>query len=141
MSWHCPLPTRDLLPGYVTLSHLYKKFGELDAVKDVDLSIARGEFFSLLGPSGCGKTTTLRLLAGLEELDAGEISISGETVATVQSSIPPEKRGVGIVFQDYALFPHLTVFANVAFGLYGMNKEIIKSRVQEMLTQIGRAHV
>jgi len=137
MLLHCPMPTRDLLPGYVRLSHLYKKFGELDAVKDVDLSIARGEFFSLLGPSGCGKTTSLRLLAGLEELDAGEISINGETVATVHRSIPPEKRGVGIVFQDYALFPHLTVFANVAFGLYGMNRETIKMRVEEMLSLVG----
>jgi len=140
MLLHCPLPTRDLLPRYVRLSHLYKKFGELEAVKDVDLSIARGEFFSLLGPSGCGKTTSLRLLAGLEELDAGEISINGETVATPHMSIPPEKRGVGIVFQDYALFPHLTVFANVAFGLYGLSKEAIKMRVGEMLSLVGLQH-
>ncbi|MBT9157986.1 MAG: Spermidine/putrescine import ATP-binding protein PotA [Firmicutes bacterium] len=137
MNMHCLLPIRDLHPGYVTLSGIQKKFGAIDAVHNVDLNIARGEFFSLLGPSGCGKTTTLRLLAGLEDLDGGEIKIDGQTVALAGKNVPPEKRGVGIVFQDYALFPHLSVFANVAFGLYGMGKADIKLRVEQMLDLVG----
>jgi len=137
MKLHCPLPVRDLRPRYVTLTRVQKRFDGLMAVDDVNLDISRGEFFSLLGPSGCGKTTTLRLLAGLEELSSGEIDIDGVRVATNDYSIPPETRGVGIVFQDYALFPHLTVYANVAFGLHGLSKSDIRQRVSQMLTLVG----
>lgn len=137
MNLVCPLPVRDLSQKYVTLKNVQKSFDGLTAVQNVNLDIARGEFFSLLGPSGCGKTTTLRLLAGLEELSAGEIYLDKLCVASNGFSIPPEKRGVGIVFQDYALFPHLSVYANVAFGLYGLSKADIKQRVAQMLTLVG----
>jgi len=97
----------------VQLSRVTKRFGAVTAVDAVTLDIHRGEFFSLLGPSGCGKTTTLRLLAGLEEPDAGEVRLLGEVVNRRR----PYERPVAMVFQSYALFPHLDVRRNVAFGL------------------------
>ena len=98
--------------GRVELISLTKRFTEI-AVDSIDLTIASGEFFSLLGPSGCGKTTTLRLIAGFEQPTAGRILLDDVDV----SAIPPHKRNVNTVFQSYALFPFLTVFDNVAFGL------------------------
>ncbi|NOT09197.1 MAG: ABC transporter ATP-binding protein [Gemmatimonadales bacterium] len=97
----------------VEFSRVAKSFGSTRAVDDLSFAIERGEFFSLLGPSGCGKTTTLRLLAGLEAADTGDIRIHGERA----NQIPPYERKLGMVFQSYALFPHLTVARNVAFGL------------------------
>ncbi|RIK44799.1 MAG: ABC transporter ATP-binding protein, partial [Chloroflexi bacterium] len=87
------------------------------AVADLDLLVAPGEIVALLGPSGCGKTTTLRLIAGFERADAGSIAIDGQLVDGHGAWLPPEKRRVGMVFQDYALFPHLTVRDNILFGL------------------------
>ncbi len=97
----------------VTVSSVSKSFGDFKALKDVSLTIRKGEFFSLLGPSGCGKTTLLRVIAGFEEPDSGTVSIDGFDV----SGLPPDKRHCNTVFQSYALFPHLTVFENVAFPL------------------------
>ena len=97
----------------IVVERLVKEFGEVRAVNDVSLEIAAGEFFSMLGPSGCGKTTTLRVIAGFEEPDAGRVLLDGEDVTFVS----PKKRNVNMVFQDYALFPHMTVAENVAFGL------------------------
>jgi putative spermidine/putrescine transport system ATP-binding protein/spermidine/putrescine transport system ATP-binding protein len=97
----------------VRLAAVRKSFGAVIAVDNVDLEIRRGTIFSLLGPSGCGKTTTLRLIAGFEQPDAGEVYIRGERV----TSVPPYKRNFSMVFQSYALFPHLSVAENVAFGL------------------------
>ncbi len=97
----------------VTLDHVTKRFGDFTAVDDLSLAIADGEFFSLLGPSGCGKTTTLRMIGGFEEVTAGTIRV-GETDIT---DLPPFKRETNTVFQNYALFPHLSVFENIAFGL------------------------
>jgi spermidine/putrescine transport system ATP-binding protein len=102
-----------LAGGEVELVSLTKRFGDVTAVDGVDLHVARGEFFSLLGPSGCGKTTTLRLIAGFERPSAGRIVIDGVDVARM----PPNERDVNTVFQSYALFPFLSVFDNVAFGL------------------------
>src|ERR1700750_78723 len=99
--------------GHIELKDLCKQFDDVIAVNHIDLGIASGEFFSLLGPSGCGKTTTLRMVAGFELPDAGRILLQGDDVTTV----PANQRHVNIVFQQYALFPHMTVYDNVAFGL------------------------
>jgi iron(III) transport system ATP-binding protein len=105
------------MPPMIAAESVSKRFGDVRAVADATLSIEAGELMALLGPSGCGKTTLLRLLAGFEEPDQGRISIAGTRVAGDGAWHPPERRGVGVVFQDYALFPHLTVAENVAFGL------------------------
>ncbi len=97
----------------LTLKGLGKRFGTVEAVRDLDLEIADGEFVVFVGPSGCGKSTLLRLIAGLEEADAGSLAFDGEPV----DHLPPAERGVAMVFQSYALYPHMTVFDNMAFGL------------------------
>ncbi|NPU69541.1 ABC transporter ATP-binding protein [Bradyrhizobium sp. 83012] len=99
--------------GFLTLDGLTKRYGEAAAVSDVTLSVAKGEFISLLGPSGCGKTTTLQMIAGLVEPSAGRITLDGRDITHEK----PDRRGLGIVFQSYALFPHMTVAQNVSFGL------------------------
>ena len=120
----------------IELVGLTKRFhhGHAAAVDDIDLSVAGGEFFSLLGPSGCGKTTTLRLVAGFEEPTAGRILLDGVDV----SGVPPHKRNVNTVFQSYALFPFMSVFDNVAFGLrYAKcSKSELKTRVGEALALV-----
>src|SRR6266853_5396646 len=97
----------------LSLKSISKRFGITSAVADVSIAVEGGEFFGLLGPSGCGKTTTLRVVAGLESPDTGSVEFNGRDITT----LPSEKRGFGMVFQNYALFPHLNVFENVAFGL------------------------
>ena len=97
----------------IALERVTKRFGRTAAVDDVSLSIGDGEFFSLLGPSGCGKTTTLRMIAGFEQPDEGRILLHGDDVTTV----PPSRRPLNMVFQHYALFPHMSIYDNVAFGL------------------------
>ena len=98
---------------HIKLKQVYKAFGATKVLQDFNLSFEKGKFTTLLGASGCGKTTILRLIAGLEDLDQGQILCDGKDI----SRLPPQQRGVGIVFQSYALFPHLTVGENVAFGL------------------------
>jgi len=102
----------------LSLQNISRKFDKTIAVADVSLDVDRGEFFGLLGPSGCGKTTTLRMIAGLEQPDAGVIEFEGDNI----TNLPAEKRGFGMVFQNYALFPHLNVLENVAFGLRARHK-------------------
>ena len=116
--------------GSIELSGLTKKFSEI-AVDNIDLTVASGEFFSLLGPSGCGKTTTLRLIAGFEQPTSGRILLDGVDV----SDVPPHRRKVNTVFQSYALFPFLSVFDNVAFGLRhaGVSKADLSRRVNQAL--------
>ncbi len=118
----------------VEISNVTKNFGEVVAVDDVSIRIMDGEFFSLLGPSGCGKTTTLRMIGGFELPTEGTISIMGER----QGFKPPYQRPVNTVFQNYALFPHMSVEQNIAFGLEmrKVAKDEIKSRVQEMLNLV-----
>ena len=115
----------------VEIVGITKRFGDVVAVDNIDLTIADGEFFALLGPSGCGKTTTLRIIAGLEFPTQGSLKIFGDEVGT----LPPNKRPVNTVFQNYALFPHLNALDNVAFGLkmQGVNKSSAYSRALETI--------
>lgn len=112
---------------------LTKRFGAVTAVDGLSLAVAQGEVLAVLGPSGCGKTTVLRMIAGLELPDAGGVSISGQEV----TRWPPEKRGMGLVFQSYALFPHLSVGANIAYGLQFRRGVDRKKRVRELLALVG----
>ncbi len=123
----------------IKLDGIVKKFDNHTALTGIDLTIANGEFLTLLGPSGCGKTTILRILSGFETPDAGSISIGGVDV----THVPPEKRQVNTVFQNYALFPHMTVFDNVAFGLrmQGIKKAEIQERVQATLQMVRLEHL
>ena len=124
--------------NFVQIVDVVKKFGETVAVKEVNLSIRKGELFALLGSSGCGKSTLLRMMAGLETVTSGKILIDGEDLA----QLPPYRRPVNMMFQSYALFPHMTVEANVAFGLKqeGVPKAELKDRVHNVLelVQMGR---
>jgi len=119
----------------VSLRSVTKRFGDFTAVDSIDLEIGQGEFFTLLGPSGCGKTTTLRMIAGFEDPDGGEILIDGADV----SGLPAHRRPTNTVFQSYALFPHLNVRDNVAYGLKrkGTDREEIDRRVQAELERVG----
>ncbi|MER3554470.1 MAG: iron ABC transporter ATP-binding protein [Meiothermus sp.] len=132
-----PTPTASLEVGTALLSvtGLTKRFhpGLPPVVQDLSFTVAPGEIFALLGPSGCGKTTTLRLIAGFESADAGKVVLSGKDI----SHLPAEARGIGFVFQDYALFPHLSVYDNVAFGLRGLSGKAKRERVEEVLSLVG----
>ena len=118
----------------IRLDGVTKRFGDAVAVDGASLCVARGELVALLGPSGCGKTTLLRLIAGFEHPDGGTVAVDGRDVAGGSAWVPPEARKVGMVFQDYALFPHLTVWANVGFGLPRRRRA---SRVPELLRIVG----
>ncbi len=120
--------------GHIVLESVTKLFGDFKAVDGIDLTIAKGEFFSLLGPSGCGKTTTLRMIAGFEEPTVGRILLEGEDV----TYIPAAKRHVNMVFQAYALFPHMTVWDNVAFGLKikKVPRDELEQRVAEAMATV-----
>jgi spermidine/putrescine transport system ATP-binding protein len=122
------------LDEFLKFDHVTKKFGTVQAVKEVTLSIKKGEFFSLLGPSGCGKTTLLRILAGFEHPDQGRVYLDGQDI----TDLPPNQRKVNTVFQNYALFPHLTVWNNIAFGLQVARrpKDEINREVLQMLELI-----
>jgi iron(III) transport system ATP-binding protein len=112
-----------------------KSFGDQPVVHDLSLAVEPGQILALLGPSGCGKTTTLRLIAGFEQLDSGRIEIGGMLVADGRFHLPPEKRRAGMVFQDYAIFPHLDVASNVAFGLGRLDDS--QRRADAMLDMVG----
>jgi ABC-type Fe3+/spermidine/putrescine transport system ATPase subunit len=124
----------------ISIRGIRKAFGKLVAIKDFSLEVAAGEVVSLLGPSGCGKTTTLRCLAGLEAPDVGEIEINGRPVFSGVRNImlPPEKRGLSMVFQQYALWPHMSVFENVAFGLrvQRAEKSVIAAQTESALRRV-----
>ena len=124
----------------IKLSNISKSYSGIPAVRSLSLEIKDGEFLTLLGPSGCGKTTTLRMIAGLEDADDGEITV-GETVfySSIKGTyIPPEKRKLGFIFQSYALWPHMTVRKNIALGLEqkGMSKDTIEKRIEEVLVKV-----
>ncbi len=123
----------------IRLERVSKRYGGglTIAIEEISFSVGKGEIVALLGPSGCGKTTTLRLIAGFEAPDHGWIEIGGRMVANQGLFVPPERRGVGMVFQDYALFPHLTVQENAAFGLRHWNGEQKRRRIEEALDLVG----
>ena len=123
--------------AYLQLDKLTLAYGDTVAVKDLDLSIARGELVALLGPSGCGKTTTMRAIAGLLNPASGRINLDGADITRVSAN----KRAVGLVFQSYALFPHLTVYENVAFGLRlkGLRGQDLDSKVNAGIRSVGLA--
>ena len=125
--------TANETPG-LRLRGLRKSFGDVEAVAGLDLDVPDGSTCALLGPSGCGKTTTLRLIAGLERPDAGTIEIGGELVAGPGRSVAAERRRIGMVFQDYALFPHLDVAGNVG---YALGRRPDRERVEEALKAVG----
>ncbi len=118
----------------IHLDGVTKRFGKVTAVDETSFCVERGDVVALLGPSGCGKTTLLRLIAGFERPDAGTVEVAGRGVGGRGSWVPPEKRRVGMVFQDYALFPHLTVAENVGFGL---PRRARPGRVSELLSIVG----
>ncbi|MEW6312493.1 MAG: ABC transporter ATP-binding protein [Pseudomonadota bacterium] len=122
------------------LKSISQSYGSHNVVKQLSLTLNKGQLGCLLGPSGCGKTTVLRCIAGFETLDAGEILLNGNVVSQKGYQLPPEKRRIGVVFQDYALFPHLNVAANIGFGLHGIEKSERMRRVNELLDTIGLAH-
>jgi iron(III) transport system ATP-binding protein len=126
--------------SHVRVRGLSKSFGAIEAVRELNLEIERGELMAVLGPSGCGKTTLLRVIAGFEQPDAGCVVVSDEVVAGPGRTIPPEKRRVGMVFQDYALFPHLSVEGNVAFGLSNRPREERDTLTQRTLELVGLQH-
>ena len=123
----------------VSLAYPSPRAKSAAGVHGIDLTVAKGEIVALLGPSGCGKTTTLRLIAGLERPDTGSISLRGETVSGDGRFVPAERREIGFMFQDFALFPHLTVLENVAFGLKRLRSAERKVRALAMLSEVGLA--
>ena len=119
----------------ITIKEISKSFGDVEVLKPFTETFKDGEFITLLGPSGCGKTTMLRLIAGFEKPTSGEILIGDKVVSGGKTFLPPEKRGIGMVFQSYAVWPHMNVFDNVAYPLKiaGVKKEEIKERVEKVL--------
>ncbi len=119
----------------ITYDHVWKRFGDVVAVNDLSIEIADKEFLVFVGPSGCGKTTSLRLLAGLEEISEGDISIGDRLV----NDVPPKDRDIAMVFQSYALYPHMSVYDNMAFGLKLRKtpKSEINQRVQDAAKSKG----
>ncbi len=124
----------------VCLTGLSKSFGDVHAVDGVDFEVSRGELVAVLGPSGCGKTTLLRLIAGFERPDGGSIDVAGARLAGPGEWVQPEKRRIGMVFQDYALFPHLNVSANVAFGLVKRDRDDRERLTKQTLELVGLQH-
>ena len=129
--------------GAINIENVSKWYGDYHALIDFDLEIGDGEFVALLGPSGCGKTTLLRSIAGLESIDDGTIHIGDRLVSKGGFTLPAEKRKLGLIFQSYALWPHMTVFKNVAFSLkvHGWKKDDIRDRVAEVLETVGLGHL
>jgi iron(III) transport system ATP-binding protein len=121
----------------LTFEKLERRYGETRALDGVELDIAPGEVVCLLGPSGCGKTTLLRVAAGIEKPSAGRVLINEREIAGPNRFVPPEERGVGLMFQDFALFPHLTILGNVAFGLKALPKEAARREALAALHRVG----
>ncbi|MGD9388017.1 MAG: ABC transporter ATP-binding protein [Gammaproteobacteria bacterium] len=124
---------------WLTVEGIEQAYGEQEVLKALSFGVRAGAIGCLLGPSGCGKTTALRCIAGFESVRAGRILVNGEVLSSPGFTVPPEKRGLGMVFQQYALFPHLDVAANVGFGLRGLRGAAKDRRVAEVLDVVGLA--
>jgi iron(III) transport system ATP-binding protein len=125
----------------LTFDKVARRYGETMALSGVDLDIAPGEVVCLLGPSGCGKTTLLRVAAGIEKPSGGRVLINDREVAGPNRFVPPEERGIGLMFQDFALFPHLTILGNVAFGLKALPKAEARREALAALQRVGLRHL
>ena len=123
--------------GRLAFENVSLSYGKTDVVRDVSFELAPGEIVCLLGQSGCGKTTLLRIAAGIERPQAGRVLIDGLEVAGPKAFVPPERRGVGLMFQDFALFPHLTIIDNVAFGLKALNRSEALAEAEKALSRVG----
>lgn len=124
---------------FLSVVGVSRRFGATLALRELSLTVARGEIVALVGQSGCGKTTLLRAIAGIAPIDSGSIVLDGETVAAPGVEVPPERRGVGLMFQDHALFPHLRVAENVGFGLRRLPRAEAEARVADLLERLGIA--
>ncbi len=129
------------IAAQLTLENVSRRFGHVRALEDVDLDVKPGEIVSLLGHSGCGKTTLLRIAAGVDAPTTGRVLIDGREVASARVFVPPEKRATGLMFQDYALFPHMTVLKNVMFGLTALDRKAREAEALAALTRVGLAHL
>ncbi len=123
--------------GRLTFEDVSLSFGPVPAVRNVSFDLTPGEIVCLLGPSGCGKTTLLRIAAGIERPDSGRVLIDREEIAGPNRFVPPEKRNIGLMFQDFALFPHMSIIANVAFGLRGLNRADARKEARQALKRVG----
>jgi iron(III) transport system ATP-binding protein len=130
----------DTFAARLTFEEVSRSFGDIVALDRVSLDVAPGEVLCLLGPSGCGKTTLLRIAAGVERPTSGRVLLDEQEVAGADRFVPPERRGVGLMFQDYALFPHLTILDNVAFGLRSLSRAEAKAEALAALQRVGLAH-
>ncbi|MBV2143178.1 ABC transporter ATP-binding protein [Falsochrobactrum sp. TDYN1] len=136
----CSLQEKNLLDSScpaLVLSGISRQFGSVRALDNISIEIQPGEIVCLVGHSGCGKTSLLRIIAGIDAPDSGSLAMYGKTLVAPSVFVEPEKRNIGVVFQDYALFPHLTVRENVLFGLRKMRKEVAQARVDELLDLVG----
>ena len=129
------------MKNIVELKNVKKSYDGSVIIKDLSLTLEEGEIGCLLGPSGCGKTTILRTIAGFEEISTGTITINGAVVSAADTLTPPDKRHIGVVFQDYALFPHLDVYSNIAFGLHKIKKAEQDAVIQNLLEVVGLTEV
>ncbi len=125
----------------LTLTGVSRRFGRVCALNDISLDVHPGEIICLVGHSGCGKTSLLRVIAGIDAPDSGLITMGGEALVSPSVFVEPEKRNVGVVFQDYALFPHLTVKENLLFGLRKMHRDEANARVSELLDLVALSHM
>jgi iron(III) transport system ATP-binding protein len=126
--------------GFLAFENVSKRFGKTEVVRDVSFSLAPGEIACLLGPSGCGKTTLLRIAAGVEKPDQGRVLFDSQEMAGPNRFVPPEKRNIGLMFQDFALFPHLSILDNVAFGLKNLPRAEARTIAGHALERVGLAH-
>lgn len=126
-----------VIPARLTFEGVSRVFGSTEVLRDVSFEVAEAEVICLLGPSGCGKSTLLRIAAGIDEPDAGRVFLDGREVAGPERMVPPEERGVGLVFQDYALFPHLSILENVTFGLRHLSRREARAAALNALARVG----